>query len=49
MNKFVEAFLLTGGIFMQELHLKQPGFTLVLVDHLLNIKKEYENLEKQIL
>ena len=27
MNKFVETFLLTGGIFMQELHLKQPGFT----------------------
>ena len=31
---------------MPELHLKQPGFTL-LVDHVLNIMKEFKNLEKQ--
>ena len=27
MNKIVHKFLLTGDKFMQELHLKQPGFT----------------------
>ena len=27
MNKFINKFLLTGGKFMLELHLKQPGFT----------------------
>ena len=26
MNKIVKKFLLTGDIFMQEMHLKQPGF-----------------------
>ena len=27
MNKIINKFLLTGGKFMPELHLKQPGFT----------------------
>ena len=27
MNKIINKFLLTGGNFMPELHLKQPGFT----------------------
>ena len=27
MNKIINKFLLTGGKFMQELHLKQPGLT----------------------
>ena len=27
MNKIINKFLLTGDKFMQELHLKQPGFT----------------------
>ena len=27
MNKTITKFLLTGDKFMQELHLKQPGFT----------------------
>ena len=28
------------------MHLRQPGFTLVLVDNLLKTKKEYKNLKK---
>ena len=27
MNKIVNTFLLAGDKFMQEIHLKQPGFT----------------------
>ena len=27
MNQVITTFLLTGGEFMPELHLKQPGFT----------------------
>ena len=27
MNKIINEFLLTGGNYMPELHLKQPGFT----------------------
>ena len=27
MNKIINKLLLTGDMFMQELHLKQPGFT----------------------
>ena len=44
MNKF----LLTGDKFMPEFHFKEPGF-LVVVDHLLNIVKEFKNLEKQVI
>ena len=40
----INKFLLTGDKFMSELYLKQPGFTL---EHLLNIVKEFKNLEKQ--
>ena len=29
------------------MHLKQPGFNLVLVDHLLKIKKQFKNSRKQ--
>ena len=36
MNETINKFLLTGNKFIPELHLKQPGFTIVLVDHLLN-------------
>ena len=38
---------------MPEMHLKQPallnksGFTYVLVDHLINTKKEFRNLKKR--
>ena len=37
MNEIVK-FLLAGGKFMPEMHLKQPGF-IVIVDHLLKTKK----------
>ena len=43
MNKIINKCLLIGDKFMSELHLKQPGFTIVLVDHLLNIAKELRN------
>ena len=46
MNEIVDKFLLAGDKFMPEMHLKQPGF-IVLVDHLLKIKKEFKNLKKQ--
>ena len=46
MNKIINKFLLAGDKFMPEMHLKQPGF-IVLVDHLLKIKKEFKNLKKQ--
>ena len=45
-NKIIKKFLQIGQKFIPELHLKQPGFTL-LVDHVLNIMKEFKNLEKQ--
>ena len=48
MNEIVNKFLLAGDKFMPEMHLKQPGFTrIVLVDHLLKIKNELKNLKKQ--
>ena len=31
---------------MPEMPLKQPGFTIVLVDHLLKTKKEFKSLKK---
>ena len=44
MNKIINKFLLTGDKFMPKLHLKQPGFTYTLVEHLLNIAKDFKNL-----
>ena len=32
---------------MPAIHFKQPGFILVLVDHLIKTKKELKNLKKQ--
>ena len=32
---------------MPEMHLKHPGFTYMLVNHLLKTKKEFKNLKKQ--
>ena len=32
---------------MSEMHLRQPGFTCMLMGHLLNTKKEYKSLKKQ--
>ena len=34
MNEIVNKFLLAGDKFMPEMHLKQPGFTCELVEHL---------------
>ena len=47
MNKIINKFLLTGDKFMPDLHSEQSGFTYIVVDHLLNIVKEFKNLEKQ--
>ena len=46
MNEIVQKILLADK-FMPEMHLKQPGFTYSVVDHLLKIKKEFKNLKKQ--
>ena len=46
MNEIVNKFLLAGDKFMSEMHLKQPEL-LVLVVHLLKIKKKLKNLKKQ--
>ena len=49
MNNIISKFLLTGDEFMPEMHLKYAGFTafIMLVDHLLNVMKDFQNLEKQ--
>ena len=47
MNDIVNKFLFRGDKSMSELHLKQPGFTILLVVHLLRINKEFKNLCKQ--
>ena len=46
MNEIVNKFLLAVDKFMPEMHLKQPGFIL-LVDHLLKTRKEFKSLRKQ--
>ena len=43
MNEIVNKFLFARDTFMREFHLKQPGFTCMLVDHLQKTKKEYKN------
>ena len=54
-NKIINKFLLTGGNFIPELQLKQPGFTYGLygltyfMGHLVNIVKEFKNLEKHVI
>ena len=45
MNNTINKLLLAGDKFIPEMHLRQPQFT-VLVDHLLNMNKEFKNLEK---
>ena len=45
MNEIVNKFLLVGDKFMTEMHLKQLGFTYVLVVHIQKIKKEFKNLK----
>ena len=39
MNEIINKFLLVGDKFMPEMHLKQPGF-IVLVVHIPKIEKE---------
>ena len=47
MNKIVNKYLSEGDKFMPEMHLRQPRFSIVLVNHLQITKKEYKNLNKQ--
>ena len=47
MNEIVNKFLLAGDKFRPEMRLKQPRFIIVLVDHLLKIRKKFRNLKKQ--
>ena len=47
MNEIVNKFLLAGDKFRPEMRLKQPRFIIVLVDHLLKIRKKFKNLKKQ--
>ena len=47
MNEIVNKLLLAGDKFRPEMRLKQPRFIIVLVDHLLKIRKKFRNLKKQ--
>ena len=49
MNEIVNKLLLTGDKLMPELHLRQPGFTyllIVLAGRLFNIKKKIQNFKE---
>ena len=45
MNEIVNKFLFAGDKFMPEMHLRQPGFIIVLVVHLSKPMKEYKSLK----
>ena len=47
MNEIINEFLLAGDKFMSEIHLRQLGLLTVLVDYLLQRKKEYKDFKKQ--
>ena len=47
MNEIVNKLLLAGDKFMSEIHLRQPGLLVVLVQHLQKAKKEFRNLKEQ--
>ena len=47
MSEIINIFLLDVDKFMLQMHLKQPDLLIVLVDHLLKIKKGFKNLKKQ--
>ena len=56
MNNIINKFLLAGDKFMSEMHLRQPQFVYPFVGpqfnllvHLLDIKKELINLNKQVI
>ena len=42
----INKFLLAGDKFMPEMHLRQTQLTYSVVDHLLNINKEFKSLKK---
>ena len=44
MNEIVNTFLLEGGKFMPEMHLKQPGFTYSACGPFTKIKKRIEKI-----
>ena len=44
MNNIIKIFLLAGGTFMSDMHLKQPEFTDSAADHLQKAKQEYKKL-----
>ena len=47
MSEITNKFLLAGDKLIFDMHLKQSGFTVILVNHLVKIKKELKNLKKQ--
>ena len=47
MNRIVNKFLLGGGKFIPEMHLKQPGFTDSACGSFTKIKKIFRNLCRQ--
>ena len=47
MSEIVNKFLLAGDKFMPEMHLNQLRFTVALVDHLQETRKEFQNLKKE--
>ena len=49
MNNVINKFLLAGDKFMPEMHLRQPHLFIALVDLLLDINKEYKNLNVQVI
>ena len=46
MNNIINKFLLAEDKVMPEMHLRQPGLLIVLLDHLLRMKKECKSLNK---
>ena len=46
MNEKVNVYLLARDKFMPETGSRHPGFTRVIVDHLLKTKKECKSLKK---
>ena len=46
MNEIVNKFLLARDKFLPEMHLKQPGFTYSVADHLLKTRKKFKSLKK---
>ena len=47
MNEIVNRFLLAGGNFMPEMHLKQPGFNYSACGPFTKNKERIKNLKKQ--